>query len=123
MKIVLSTVGLIGVAVGLFAFIRSFGKSKRNTFYINQFIFILTITITIMVGILYISTLLFLFQQILHQKQLVTRNGKKLQKKFFALKTQIQLQEFLQRKLKMLKKKNFNEQPACEYELTVYDHE
>jgi uncharacterized membrane protein HdeD (DUF308 family) len=51
MKIVLSTVGLIGVAVGLFAFIRSFGKSNRNTFFINQFIFILTITITITITV------------------------------------------------------------------------
>ena len=30
MKIALSTVGLIGVAVGLFAFIRSFGKENSE---------------------------------------------------------------------------------------------
>ena len=33
MKIVLSTAGLIGVAVGLFAFIRSFGKIIKRVTY------------------------------------------------------------------------------------------
>lgn len=36
-KIALSTVGLIGVAVGLFAFIRSFGKIIKTLKSINYF--------------------------------------------------------------------------------------
>lgn len=35
MKILLSTIGLIGVAVGLFAFIRSFGKNVSQGIFIH----------------------------------------------------------------------------------------
>ena len=101
----LSTLALAGVAVGLFAFARSFGKHNILTLFFISF-YKTRFRINIALFLYHSATLQF--QLIHHRKQLETRNGRRQQKKCSALKIQIRFLEFLRSRLGRIKKMIFN---------------
>ena len=103
LKVGLTTLSLIGVAVGLFAFLRTFGKLKwcRN---LELIIYLFYNIFTHLPALIIISA---------HNSQSTAKTTgnkewQRMPRKFFALKIPIQFQEFHQNLLKLIKKMILN---------------